>query len=558
MSLELRGRAASFGNQVERLEGVSEGQYPISEGVAFAVAAFAVSAAVAIYLVFHLHIIAGGAYARMEQGQFIVYGGIFHLAAVSFYSSPLYDLMVIPFALLSRLWPQFLSLGVAGNAITAIFAAVGAFHMNRLLWRFGLSRSARILWTALFLLSPLVLIYNANGMSDGAEAALMIASVDGLVDYLQNRRLTALARGGAWLAAAFMMRYEAVPVGALMVAGLVLAVWREDGSPKRAVGAGVAFSFLPLAAGIIFMALNWMIKHNPFWFAEAKVSNASQVASGSYNFPQVVAAEHNLSQSAYQVLHFTDNYWPFLIVATVIVLLQFRKRPSPIGLPLVLASFGVPLFQFVLLYEHTSADWVRFFIYDIPFGILMTAFVVSQLPLRNTRTYVALGCCLVLLSADYLSWTELHSPEWGNGSTGYLSAVGQRISPFEQVEGRSVRAASVFTNMYPSFARWKRIADYINARPGKTFVVYQYVEPWIKRPSQVIYDSQSDFQAILLNPRGRADYFVAAPPSGLGAETDPIEVAYPGLWGGAVPWAKLVYQFPGTGDRVFRVLSTAP
>jgi hypothetical protein len=300
-----------------------------------------------------------------------------------------------------------------------------------------------------------------------------------------------------------------------------------------------------------------MIKKNPLWFMEAKSSNSAQISSGAYNFPQVVAADHHILPTLYEVVHFTDNFWPFFILLAIVVSLQFRRDPNPVGLPIALGSLGAPLFQAVLLYKHSSADWDRFFIYYIPFGFLLGAFLVSRVAKPKLRNVLAVLSCLVLISADYGAWQGLHSSVWGNGSTGYISAIGQKINEFAHLDGRRVRYRGEFINVYQQLTPMQGIADYVNKHPALRVLVVADIMPWIERPNQVIFGNEADFQAVLLNPRGRVNSIIVAPSATLSQDVDAIDRQYPTMWGGGVPWTRLVKQLPA-GYRLYEVLDNAP
>jgi len=534
-----------------------QSMYPKWEGQILALFTLAVSLFFGYELVFQYHIVPSGAYYRMINGLYIVWGGNFHLAAMSLYWSPLISLLSIPFAVLRDWWPPLVTEGFTGNILSALFATVGVYPLNRILWRFGFGRTSRILWPILYIANPLILIYSSNGMADASECAFILASADGLIEYLQTGRIAGIIRGGSWLAAAFMLRYESVPIGGLLGVGLAIAIWRKEHNVEKSIGIAIAYLFPAFAAGITWMLLNWMIKGNPLWFALSRYSNSAQIASGGYNTPQVMAADHNIRETLYQVAHFTDNFWPFLIVLAAVVIMQFRRNVNPVGLTLALGSLGAPLLQAALLYKHSSADWDRFFIYYIPFGILLSAFLVSRIASEKKRQYVAILSCAVLISANYVTWGALHNNVWGDGSVGYMSSIGQRLNPRANLGNKIVNAPAVFVNVYGTFAPLKAIAHYINSRPGIRVLVSADVMPWIKRPNQVVFTNEADFNSILLNPRGRVSDLLVSPVSILSMDTSAITHQYPTVYFGGVPWTKLIHQFPN-GDRLYAVLPTAP
>lgn len=557
------GRVLGRSSEAEREDVLERVSYPRWEGRILALVILVASLIAGDQLLFRLHQMNGDALSRVLTALYMFWDGRFHLAAMSFYWSPLVSLLSIPFALVNHDFPALMKYGFAANILSACFAAVGIYYLNQILWRFGFRRWSRLVWCGLYFLNPLILLYSANGMSDGMECALIIASIAGMIEYLQDNRLVAVAKGGSWLAAAFMVRYESVPIGGLMTIGLAIAVWRYRNNLQQGIAAAVAFVFPIFCAGVIWMLLNWMIMGNPVWFAVSKYSNSSQIATGSYNSAQIVAADHHVIQTLYEVAHFSDNFWPYIIVFVIVILMQFRRAPDPIGLPIALGSLGAPLLQAALLYKHSSADWDRFFIYYIPFGTILMAYVVWRVPHVVVRKVVVALSPLVLISAGLVAWWAMHSTVWGNGETGVVAALGGKIDFTFDDLGKKMYVGDdlVAVNNFAGIAAMTQVADYINARPYltvlvSTFSTYAAMSSFTDQ-HQIIFDNQPDFRAILLNPRGRANAILAVPVDAYSLGTDEIVRVYPTLWAGGVSWTRLLHTFPN-GYKLYAILPDAP
>ncbi|MHB9004890.1 MAG: hypothetical protein ACYC6C_12680, partial [Coriobacteriia bacterium] len=167
--------------------------------------------------------------------------------------------------------------------------------------------------------------------------------------------------------------------------------------------------------------------------------------------------------------------------------------------------------------------------------------------------WAAVLTCVVFSSADYVTWTALRSPIWGNGEQQVISAI--------QGGGSATSGANHLQNDFASLQYGIDIANFINAHPHLQVLLSSFSSwaafPHIKNQGQVIFSNQSDFKAALLNPRGRVNAILTVPVTKYSQTTDEITVAYPTMWGGGVPWAKLVHQFPN-GYRLYAVLPSAP
>lgn len=135
--------------------------YPKWEGRSLGAVVMAVSLFVGYQLVFRYHTVMVDAWTRALAGLYVVLHG-FHLAAIGFVWNPLPSLMSIPFAAARDLWPALMQEGFSSNIESAVFAAVGVYYLNKILWRFGFERTPRVLWSLLYAFNPLILLYSGQ------------------------------------------------------------------------------------------------------------------------------------------------------------------------------------------------------------------------------------------------------------------------------------------------------------------------------------------------------------------------------------------------------------
>jgi hypothetical protein len=517
---------------------------PGAEVAVLTVGAFALYLAVAAYIALHLGVLFGDALSRVANAADVIFSRDPHLAAIGFIWNPLPSLLEMPLVALRGWVPAMVKVGFAGNVVSAAFGAVGVAYLDRTLWRFGLSRRHRLALCAVLALNPLIVLYAANGMTDVMLAAALLAALDGALGYVQGGSLRDLTAGAVWLAVAFAIRYEAVPFTVCVALGALVGLLRKGEAPSRIEGALVLYVAPVAYAAGIWIYFNWLIMKNPFYFLDSVYSNTSQTATGAYaaaGSAIQLAYHHPLAALAY-VAHFTLLYFP-VIPALLALALGIVLRPRDARVPVVLGAIvSVPALQALLLDKGASAGWDRFFIDYIPMGLVALALGAVLLPARM-RAAALVAAVLVGAAGDAGTMAALLTPTLGHGDQPYVRQI---------LAGRKVNA----------WAQDEAVAAYVDRHPRllvitDTFTSYAVVL-FAARPRQFIITSDRDFQSILLNPRGRASAILVPQPVGLDA-LDAVNTAYPELWAGKVPWARLIRAFPGAEQfRLYAVGPSAP
>ncbi len=494
-------------------------------------------------IVFKFQYIAGDALSRVLSGFDVVWRGQFHLAAIGLLWNPLPSLISIPFAMIRNIWPPLVTLGFTGNIVTAFFAALGVYHMNQLLRQLGITTIIRVTMVLAFALNPLMLMYGSNGMTDGMLANVLVPCVAAVYRYSTTRHPMHIVAAGTWLALGFMIRYEAVPIAVFMGFGLYIALLLSGSTRKEAEATALALWTPIVMAGIVWIILNWMIMKNPLYFLLSSYGNAKQLSTGAYNTLWITANIHNAGHTLMQVAEWTINFWPFIPVFLITLFGYLRNLKNIFPLPLLAASLGAPALQFLLLYLNKSADWQRFFIYYIPFGMIMLAYILSRIRIQY-RVLAGAVTVIMVLSSCVVSFGATNSPQWGHGDISLVR--------------RLLKWDTSYVN--PMIIGNEQIGNYISQRPGMKILISQwdnnYTLPFISNPSRVVTTSDTDYEGILENPRGRVDYFLVAPPSSL-IKLGKLYKAWPNMWSGGLLWTRLYHEFPD-GSKIYEVLPDAP
>ncbi|MDA8346063.1 MAG: hypothetical protein M0Z66_11335 [Thermaerobacter sp.] len=516
---------------------------PLSEGLALAGITFALSLLLGLHMVLQLHIVPDDTIARVANAYYVLFSREPHLGAIGFVWNPLPSLLELPLTVLRPLWPPLVADGFAGNIVSAGFAALGALYMNRILARIGLGRLWRLLFSALYLLNPLILFYGANGMSDAMMVATFLAAWEGAIAYLQHRRLGSLAAAALWLAVAFLIRYEAVPFAFMLAGGMLLGLYWQRRPAPEIEGALTIFLTPIVYVGAWWVYMNWLIMKNPLYFMNSAYGNASSVGTGSYYYFGLAGVTHHLLAAFLYAAQFALLFWPVVPGAIGALLLMRRKGRSSLGPLLLLGTVAVAGLQMLMLYLGKSAGWDRFFITYVPGGFLLIAFLFSHVSVHR-RAVAGIAAALVLLVGDVGTLVALQNPILGHGDSVYIASV-LSSQPISSGNGQ-----------------FRTIASYIDAHP-RLVVLLDTFSLWgvvlaSRNPKQFVITSDLNFQSLLHYPGGRVSSFLVPQPKGI-AQLDAINRAYPKLWSGSVPWARLVHQFPGPSHvRLFRITPNAP
>ena len=516
-------------------------------------ASFVVYVLAALYLIDKIHFIAGDAASRVANAYYVLFSHNPHLGAIGFVWNPLPSILELPLVALHPWIPQVVTEAFAGSAISAMMGALSVYHLDRILTTsIPLPRPLRLMMVLAFAFNPLIILYGANGMSDIMWVACILGTYSGLLAFFQTGSLRRLISGALWLAAGFGMRYEAIPFGFLLLLVFVLGRGTPSTMTRRR-GAAIIFAAPIVFAGGVWMYFNWLIMKNPLYFLNSSYSNLAQTATGAYLTPAVAAADHHLWESLLSVLRFGVFYWPIYIGLAFALRYSVGRHRDDRAAVLVMGTIGCELLEWALLYKGSLGEWDRYFLEFIPNGILLTAYLISK-----TRSHWSGWSKMWKVPAATITMAMVLS-----GSAGTVWAL--QYPSLNAPDGTVIDAAYHQQSLEDSgnnpFWHTRDVVNYVNRHPHMTILADTFIDwPVIiqaKHLNQFIITSDYDFNSILFNPRGRVSAFLVPKPSGV-AQLDAINRAWPGLWAGRVPWAKLIKQFPNSQYRLYEILPSAP
>jgi len=513
------------------------------EPVIWGVLAWLAYSALGIWLGYHYNGVMRDAFARLANAYYVLYSRDPHLEAIGFIWNPLPSLLMIPLLAFKGMWPALAHQGLAANLVSAPFGGLAVYAFARLLRRFGLSGYPRWGLVLLFALNPGLAFFAANGMTDLMLSATMLATLDGLWAYVDERRVSSLVAAGLWTAVAFLIRYDVAFWAVVVAVATAVALARlpeHRGTYRRSwqwiAGFLLVWTTPLIYAATIWVFVNWMIMHDALYFLRGAYSNVAQNATGAYRNAELAATwGHPLGALGF-VARQTLLFPPVVVGALGLLAVSVvgRRKVHAQALILAAATLGVPLLQLLLLYKGESDGWLRYFLTFIPFGFVSMAFLARRLAVYVPRLRALVwGLCLTTLLA-------------GNGVTFFAMLMPASPLRTEQLQG------------YQDF---DRVIGYLDAHPRLTVLTDTFLSfPILLRTDRIpstnfVVTSDRDFVHLLDHPGGHVAAFLVPQPANLGL-LDAVNVRYPRLWAGGDSWARQIADFPaGHHWRLFLITS---
>ncbi|MBI3965921.1 MAG: hypothetical protein HY329_09830 [Chloroflexi bacterium] len=523
----------------------------LREHLAVLAAGFVVYLALVLYF-WRVSVFAPDAVSRTASAFFVLFSRDPHLGAIGFVWNPLPAFIQLPVVFVFH----YLGIDVilAGGVVTALLGAGTLVFMNWLLFQSGIGR-IRYALVALYGLNPMIALYSANGMSEALFIFLLVLIVCGFIRWGNTGTLTGFLGLTAASVLVVQTRYEALAFVAAVTFCLVpvlypLAKYLGIDVLSRRIEAylitylgSVSYSFG------LWIYFNWTIMGDPLHFLHSNYGNLAQTAvlfGSDAAAPLRGAAGSIVGATVYGLWHLGALYPIFFAVLLAGLVVVARRRQIMLFCVLLMAV-SVPAFEILMLYRASSFGWLRFFMYGIPFTILLLAELHRSAPdwfdKRRSSTVWSAIIALMLLS-NVASWLAMNTPQVGREEWLALRKVSE-----------------------PSFSPggdWleehRAIANAIEELPPKRLVLLPtylgYAIPLVAPdPTRYIVTSDREFDQVLAAPAPTASYIMVPQPEGNG-KSDPVNQKYSTLWERGTPWTEFVRDFR-TVDvhwRLYKVL----
>ena len=520
---------------------------------------FALYLTLGALLVLVHHALPGDAWSRVGNAYYVLFSRDPHLAAMGFVWNPMPSLLTLPFLPLMAAWPPLVRDGFIMVLWSAVFMAFAAQQL------FGTLRDARVatplaLLAALgFALHPVIVQYGANGMTEALFILALVVIVRYLARWVRTNETAPLVIAGIALGVAYLVRYEAAPVG-IAAGALVLAIAfrRAEGERRdrilRAVADALVFG-LPLATMFLaWMLASWVVVGQPFEQFSSSYGTTSQLAAEAEGIDDVgmQATTQSLMFAIRQIGSMTPLLLPILAVAAVVGAL---RRDRTLLVPLAVFG-GVLAFALVAWMTGRTAGWLRYYITVVPFAALLAGWTLGALWERVPRVVISwrdriresASRSVVLVVTAVVLVMQLVSVPAGAVTLGDQSLARPEGTVSDVLRWESGRQVAAYL-------------DGLDAGEGEILLDAFLGFPIILHtadPRQFVITPDRDFPAVLADPATFGVRYIVVPPPGVGlGDLDAITREYPGFYADGGGIATLIHEFdapsPNLLWRVFQV-----
>lgn len=495
-----------------------------------------------IWLMLGLGFYEGDALSRTANAMYVVKGRDPHVAAIGFVWNPLPSVVQIPLVLLLD---PFALAYLSAPLHTALFGAATLWVLDRTLRLLEVGDARRRLLLLGYGLHPLIVFYGANGMSESPLLFFMMAATHQFLKWTRKGGTQSLILFALFSAGTFLVRYEGLAFCAGGVVALTFAfLVGKDLEPDRLEAILLTY-LVPVAyVAAMWVFFNAVFVGDPLYFYRSSYGNLAQTAgfrTGLQTYLTLVIGNFVAS------LSYASLRWlivmPAIVPAVLLALFRGAMRREHVTFGVLAMSATLPAFHAYLVFSGTSFGWLRFFLYSIPFAIVLLPIVLA--PLAASRRTHAMAWALSLLLV-FVGWPA------------GLWAMAQPDLGREEWEITRHIIQPDVVQVPPSFrfTTEKVIAQYVDALPGRPVVLmdsaYAFgVNMFARDHERYAITSDRDFPKLLADPAGGAITHILVPNP---RSAEAVGQAIPGIWQNGRPYAEMEMDFGGlNGWRLYKV-----
>lgn len=538
----------------------------MSEGASWFFPALALYLFVGALLVYRHDVIQGDSLSRLANGYYVITSRFPHAGAIGFVWNPLPSLVTLPFVPLRHLAPSLFTRGYLMNIESAVFMAGTVVLVARFLRQTGVSTVWRIVMTASFALTPMIVLYGANGMSEAMMLFFLLAACVSATRWVHTGSSRALVAAGLSLALAYLTRDEGLvaAVAVMMVVAFIgfdraAGAWRAR-LRKAAVDVAIVGVPFVLTFGVL-AGITYELVHSAFPAFSSQYGNSTQVADQFGGIAAVLRGgtgalarlQYSLTQSV--VLE------PLLLVVLLLGLWRLIRKDFRILMPV--ATLGPILaFHWAEFARAQTFGWLRFSIVEIPLVVLLAGLLIgdkSRDPKRQVvepaqRSWLAPAALgIVAVAVVAVSFPAqiigMQNARLGREEAGQLHGLSSSLAPHGYAETGA-------------FAIQRSEASWLDAQhlPNGSVLLdtaYSFAVVLASdHPRQFVIDSDYDFDAAIADPvTFRVRYVIVPDPRHY--PHDRINQVQGQLFDSGGPGMKLAKEFVDPRLGTFRVYAVS-
>jgi len=505
---------------------------------------------VALFLLWQTDAVTTDALARTANAYYVVNSRDPHLGAIGFVWNPLPSLLQIPLVVFRPLAKS----GLAGSLISALFGALSVVSLTNIFRHYDLKRGLRYTLLFLFQLNPMILLYSANGMSEIILIYLLIFCSYRFLQWLQTGRLRYFVLLSLGVSLALYVRYEAYLYAVVLFAVLLMfMIDQSDYDAERMEGTLLTY-LAPIAyAGMFWPFVNWLVMGNPFYFLSSVYANYAQTAvfrERAFRWPWLMDAIGNPIGTARYCLRMMAAEHFFFLIISVLVLIIFLRTRKVEYFALLASAYTIPVFAGVMIFRGQSYGWFRFYIYIIPMSFIFLAAFLHYFAEKRPRERVGWlsgASIFLILVSNVLTGVAMANPNYGREEHLLTDNLLWQapIPDFDSIG---------------TLKKEKEIARYIDAYHKGERILFDSARGFpivlaVENPRDLIITSDRDYEAILQQPVGFADYFLIPSPGTPTGVKDSVNQLYPEAWAEGTEFLTLEIDFGGKqGWRLYKVV----
>jgi hypothetical protein len=500
----------------------------------------------------HAGVLPGDALSRTLSAASAVSGRDPHLEAIGFVWPPfptLFESGVLGAVHVREL----VSIGLAGVVVSAALMAGAVGALRTWFEDCGLGRVARLGLVAAFALSPMILLYGSNGMSEAGMICFLALAAVRLARWYRSDATGDLVVTSIWLGMAYLTRYEVVGSIIVVIALVALVTYHREAGPRRerrrvATTAAVVVGLPAVFAAFLWALLSWAVIGQPFAQFTSEYGNSAIVRSATEK-----AGGGSLADGGARMLLLGKQVLVFggLAIVSALVLLWWGRR----GWHRVAAAVAVllppVLFQAGAAATGTTFGFARFSISLVPLGFMLLGVAISGVDHRHALRSSAVALLAIGLAAASAIPAFVVMRRGTLGTIQDAAALSTLPSPYRASlrhrggipihDGRTVA----------------RAVERLSPRPGSVVVDTAWAFPIVLEATDrrtFITPPDRDFMQVLADPYTfGVRYMLVSHPSTLAH--DEIRATFPGIYDNGAGIGKLVeeWNFDSMHLRLYKV-----